>query len=107
MGIRMRVVEGTPLTVGGKKLTPVVRAITWRRRGAVVRREGVSGFGATAVWLQPVAAWEETPDGRRRIPIHDKTGRTVLNLLAIALAVPVVLSLLVWLVGPKDRRVER
>jgi hypothetical protein len=49
-----------------------------------------------------VVVWEETLDGRRRIPIHDETGRAVLNLLAIALAVPVILSLLVWLVGPKD-----
>jgi hypothetical protein len=102
MGIRVRLVEGTPLTVGGKKLTPVVRAVSWNRRGAVVRQEGVSGFGAAAVWLQPVAVLDETLDGRRRIPIHDETARAVLSLLIIALAVPVILNLLVWLVKPRD-----
>ena len=55
-----------------------------------------------AVWLRPVAVLEEpalskvegTPDGRRRIPITDQTGRALLGWFLLALAVPVVLSLL-------------
>jgi len=102
MGVKVRLIEGAPVTVGEKVLTPVVRAISWHQREAAVRQGGSSGFGAMAVWLRPVAVLEEpalskvegTPDGRRRIPIYSQTGRALLGWFLVALAVPVVLSLL-------------
>ncbi|UCC64532.1 MAG: hypothetical protein JSV36_05615 [Anaerolineae bacterium] len=102
MGVKVRLIEGAPVTVGEKRLTPVVRAISWYRRGATVRQGGSSGFGAMAVWLQPVAVLEETPDGRRRIPIYDQTGRALLGWALVALAVPVVLSLLLRFLEARD-----
>jgi hypothetical protein len=102
MGVKMRLVEGTPVTVGRKRLTPVMRAITWYEREAAVRQNSTSGFGLAAAWLQPVAVLEETPDGQRRIPIHDETGQTMLRLFVVALAVPLLLSLLARLVRAKD-----
>jgi hypothetical protein len=102
MGVKVRLVEGAPVTIGQKKLRPVMRVVSWYRRQAVVRKEGSSGFGLAAAWLQPVAVVEETAGHRRRIPIRDETGRAMLRLLVVALAVPVVLSLLTWLVRARD-----
>ena len=95
MGIQVRQIEGKPVTVGEKKLRPVVRVISWKQRRAVVRQDGISGFGAMAAWLQPVAILEETTGGHRRIPVRDKTAPATLGLLGIALAVPLVLN---WLI---------
>ena len=102
MGIKVRLIEGIPITIGGKKLTPVVRAISWNQRQAAVRQDSVNGFGVVATWLQPVAVLEETAGGHRRISIRDETNRAALSLLAIALTVPLVLSLLVRLVRGRD-----
>jgi uncharacterized spore protein YtfJ len=102
MGIKVRLVEGTPVTVGEKKLTPVMRAISWYERQATVRQDSVNGFGFGAAWLQPVAVLEETADGVRHIPIRDETGRAMLRLFVVALAVPLVVSLLTWLFRAKD-----
>jgi hypothetical protein len=102
MGIKIRLIEGTPLTIGEKKLTPVVRAISWHQRRAEVRRDSVNGSASSVTWLQPVAVLEETAEGRRRIPIGDETNRVVLSLLAVALAVSLVLGLLVRLVEVRD-----
>lgn len=99
MGIKVRVVEGVPVTVGEKKLTPVMRAISWHQRQATVRQDGVNGFGFGAAWLEPVAVLEETTNGVRHIPIRDETGRAMLRLFAIAVAVPLVLRLLSWFLG--------
>lgn len=102
MGIKVRLVEGTPVIIGEKKLMPVVQAISWNQRQAAVRQDSVNGFGVSATWLQPVAVLEETAEGHRRIPIRDETNRAALRLLAIALAVPLVLGLLVRLVRGGD-----
>jgi hypothetical protein len=102
MGIKVRLVEGTPLTIGQKKLTLVMRAISWGGRRAAVHRDSVNGFGFGAAWLQPVAVLEETADGVRHIPIRDETDRAMLRLLAIAVAVTLVVSLLTWLFRAKD-----
>ena len=90
------------MAFGEKKLTPVVRAISWNRRQAGVRRDSINGLGFSVAWLKPVAIVEETARGRRRIPIRSGTSRAVLPLLAMALAVPVILSLLARFVGPRD-----
>ncbi len=99
MGIKVRWITGAPVVVGQKKLTPIMRAISWHQRQATVRQDRTNGSGFAAAWLQPVAVLEETANGRRRIPIHDETGRAMLRLLIIALAIPLVLNLLVRLVG--------
>lgn len=102
MGIKVRLVEGAPVTVGEKKLTPVMRAISWYQRQATVQQDSVNGFGFGAAWLQPVAVLEETADGVRHIPIRDETGRAMLRLFVVALAVPLVVSLLTWIFRAKD-----
>jgi hypothetical protein len=109
MGIKIRLVEGTPLSVGKKKLRPVVRVISWNRRGAAVRQKSLDGFGMAAVWLQPVAVIEETDEGHCRIPVRDETIQAMLGLLVVMLVVPLALNLLVQLIRLKNnsKRVER
>lgn len=102
MGIKVRLIEGIPMIIGEKKLTPVVRAISWNQRQAAVRQDSVNGFGVVATWLQPVAVLEETAGGHRRISIRDETNRAALSLLAIALTVPLVLNLLTRFVRGRD-----
>ncbi len=102
MGIKIRLVEGTPLSVGKKKLRPVVRVISWNRQGAAVRQKSLDGFGMTAVWLQPVAVIEETDKGQRRIAVRDETIQAMLGLLVVMLVVPLALNLLVQLIRLKN-----
>jgi hypothetical protein len=102
MGIKIRLVEGTPLTVGKKKLRPVVRMISWNRRRAAVRQKSLDGFGMSVVWLQPVAVIEETDKGHRRIPVRDETMLAMLSLLVVMLVVPLALNLLVQLICLKN-----
>lgn len=102
MGIKVRLIEGAPIVIGDRKLTPVLRAIGWKQRWAEIGQDRTRGFGFVAAWLQPVAVLEETAEGRRRIPIRNETIRALLPLLVSAFVVPPVLSLLVRLVGAKD-----
>lgn len=98
MGFKVRLIKGSPMTIGEKKLKPVVRVISWHRRRAAIRQDDISGFGAVALWLQPVAVLEEMAGGHRRIPVRDETSRSLLALLVAALVVPLALNLLVHLI---------
>lgn len=89
-----RVIEGKSVVIEGKRLTPVARVMAWNRQRAVVRSRNLSAFGMVVGWLQPVAVWEDTPQGRCVIPVRDETLRRMIGLLVIAAVVPLVSSLL-------------
>jgi len=99
MGMRVQMIQGTAIEVGQKKLAPLMRLISWGRGRAVVRRNDFGGLGAAFVRLQPVAILEESPQGQRRIPVHDATARQIVVLLGLAVAVPLFLNLLLHLIG--------
>jgi uncharacterized spore protein YtfJ len=97
--VEVRTVPGEPIAVGKRQLTPVVRVTSFARRSGVVGTRHLGGWGMGAVRLQPVAVLETTTAGTRRIPIRDETRTTLMALLAVALALPLLLALLVRLAG--------
>jgi uncharacterized spore protein YtfJ len=97
--VEVRTVLGEPITVGGRRLTPVVRVTSLTRYKGMVGTRRLGGWGMGAVRLQPLAVLETTTAGTRRIPIRDETRATLLILLAMALALPLLLTLLVRLAG--------
>ncbi|HIP95773.1 MAG TPA: hypothetical protein EYH32_00980 [Anaerolineae bacterium] len=95
--VEVRTVLGEPIVIGERRLTPVVRVTSFVRRSGVVGTHRLSGWGVGAARLRPLAVIETTTAGTRRIPIRDETRATLLALLAVALALPFLLSLLVRL----------
>ena len=93
---RLETVRGEPYLIGGRKLVPVVRILSFGRARATVGTRGISGLGAGSVWIRPVAVVEETPEGERRIPITDGTGATVRALLGGALGLALCFTALRW-----------
>jgi len=95
--LQVRTVLGKPIVVGERRLTPVARVTSFARCRGVVGTRHLGGWGMGAVRLQPVAILETTTAGTRRIPIRDETRAILLTLLAVTLALPLLLSLLVRL----------
>ncbi|MBC7250016.1 MAG: hypothetical protein H5T62_07000 [Anaerolineae bacterium] len=96
--LETRTVHGKTITVGERRLTPVVRITSLAQRRGMVGTRYFAGWGVGAVQLRPLAVLEKTPTGTRRIPIRDRTQEILLTLLAVALALPLLLALLVRLV---------
>jgi hypothetical protein len=81
------VIEGTPITVGQRQLTPIVKARSIVRRRVTFGTEASRGQGAGLVWLAPVAVIEHRPDGsERHIPIPDATATAVRGMVIGGLA---------------------
>jgi hypothetical protein len=80
--IQRRTIQGVPIRVGQKEIVPEAQVTWWLRRRAVIRMDGVSGWGAGAVSIRPTALVEREPSGAGRIPIHDETTRLLIGLLA-------------------------
>jgi len=95
--LEIRTVRGKTITIGERRLTPVVRITSFAQRRGVVGTRYLDGWGVSAVQLRPLAVLEKTPTGTRRIPIRDRTREILLTLLAAALALPLILALLVRL----------
>jgi len=91
-------IEGSPIPVGEKTLTPVARVVSFGRRQATVGTRGMGGYGGGLVWIKPVAVVEHSPDGTRRLPIPDATGAALLRLFTVALLIPLVCWLMVRIV---------
>ena len=91
------VVDGEPIRVGERELTPLVRVTTYTRRQAHVGSGQLSGQGWGFVQLRPVAILERSAAGERRIPIRDKTAQMLGGLLLAAFIIPLLLGLAVLL----------
>jgi hypothetical protein len=87
------VVEGEPIHVGERELTPLVRVTTYTRRQAHVGSDRLSGQGWGFVQLRPVAILERSAAGERRIPIRDKTAQMLGGLFLAAFIIPLLLGL--------------
>ena len=93
-----RIIEGEPIRVGERELVPLVRMTAYARRQAFVGSDRLSGQGWGFVHMHPVAILERSQGGERRIPIEDRTARSLSGLLLAAFIIPLLLLLAVRLV---------
>lgn len=96
--IMVETVQGEPLVVGEKELTPIVRLISFVRREGAVKKRGLAGGGGGFVLIEPTAIVESSPQGTRRLLVRDETRRALAGMLAAALILPIALELAVRLV---------
>jgi uncharacterized spore protein YtfJ len=89
-------IEGEPIRVGGRELTPLVRVTSRVQRQALVGSDRLTGQGWGFVRMQPVALLERSKEGERRISIQDETAQTLDRLFLAALVIP-LLALIVLL----------
>jgi hypothetical protein len=95
---RVSTVQGEPYNVGGRKLTPVVRIVSFGKASATIGTRQLGGKGGGFVWVRPLAVVEETPEGERWIAVTDGTAKAVRRLLGGAVAMTVALAAVRWLV---------
>ncbi|HUV91410.1 MAG TPA: hypothetical protein VMY80_17285 [Anaerolineae bacterium] len=91
------VVEGEGVRVGERELVPVVRVTRRVERRAYVGADGVAGQGGGFVRLHPVAVVERSATGERRFAIRDRTVHTLIGLFLVALLVPLLAMVIVWI----------
>ncbi len=101
--LTMEIVEGDPIQVEGRELTPSVRVTSWVRRRASVG-EGVVGQGWGVVHMRPLAVLDRSDDGQAPLLIHDRTARSIRRLFFVALVVPCVAAVLMCLARRVTRR---
>jgi uncharacterized spore protein YtfJ len=90
-------VEGDPIQLDGHELVPVVRVTSRVKRRAVLRDEGVGGWGYGAVHMRPVAVLERGENSQLRHSIHNESARTIRWLILVAVLIPWLAALLVTL----------
>ena len=93
------IIEGEPIRVEGRELVPIVQVTSRGRRQAVVGTHRLAGQGWGWVRLRPVAILERSEAGVRRYPIPDSTARVLSRLFLVAVIVPLLLGLVVWVTG--------
>jgi hypothetical protein len=93
------IVEGDPIHVEGRELVPLVRIMSRVRRKAVLGNGGVEARGWGFVQFRPLALLDRDEDGERRLAFRDQTARSISWLLLIALVVPCVAIILMYLSG--------
>ncbi|MGD2144831.1 MAG: hypothetical protein PVF54_10170 [Anaerolineae bacterium] len=97
-----QVVEGDPIHVAGRELVPLVRETSRVRRRAFVGGEGVGVQGRGFVHLRPVAILDRSEAGERRLRSRGGTARTVRAAILVALVVPWVAAVLIYLLSRCD-----
>ena len=91
------VVEGEGVRVGERELVPVVRVTRRVERRAYVGADGVAGQGGGFVRLHPEAVVERSATGERRFAIQDRTVWMLGALFLVALVVPLLAMVIVWI----------
>lgn len=90
-------VEGEPIRVLGRELLPLIQITGRVRRRAVLSNGGVEAHGWGFLQLRPVALLDRSEDGWQRLAIIDPTRRWIRWLLLIALVIPCVAAILIYL----------
>ena len=85
--IQQRIIQSEPIRVGQKEIAPEALVTAWLKRNATIGMDGVRGWGAGWVKVQPTAVIERGPNGERRIPVRDETVRLLIGLAAGAIFV--------------------
>lgn len=94
---RVKTVRGQPYDVGGRKLVPVVRIVSFGRARGTIRLNGVTGRGAGFALFLPVAMEEKTAEGERRITTRDTTANVLVGLFGAAVVMTVFFAVARWL----------
>jgi uncharacterized spore protein YtfJ len=89
-------VKGEPYHVGGRKLTPVTRIVSFAKASATVGTDRISGQGGGFVRAMPVAMLEEIDEGVREIAIYDATAATLHRLAFVVLATTFLFAAIRW-----------
>ena len=94
---RVKTVQGQPYYVGGRKLVPVVRIVSFGKARATVGTRRMGGWGSGFVWIKPLALLVETPEGERRISIADGTATAMRGTFGVAATITLFLVAIRWL----------
>jgi len=101
-----RRVQGTPIHVYDRTLTPVVRVVSMVRRRGTIGQHSVEGVGGGFVCVRPVGVVERRNGETREVPIADVTGSMLRQMALVATAIPLVALALIsfsrWIRGRQD-----
>jgi hypothetical protein len=95
--LRIETVRGEPYILGGRKLVPVARIVSFGRARATVGTDGVGGWGAAIARITPVAVEVESAAGKQRVAITDATATALRGMLAGALIMVAFFTAIRWL----------
>lgn len=90
------IMEGDPIPVEGGELVPIVRMTRYSRRQALVTEKRTAGQGRHFVSMRPVGILDRRGLEDQHVSIHDETQRTITLLLLVALMVPCIAALLIY-----------
>jgi len=95
--LRVNTVRGEPYYVGGRKLIPITRIVSFGKAKGTIGNNRVSGWGGGFVRITPLAVVEETAKGEHRIPITDATALALRGLFGAAVVITLFFAALRWL----------
>ena len=93
---RLQVIRGEPYHIDGRTLIPEARFLSFGKARATIRGHSIGGWGAGFLRVSPLAIFEETAEGTRRIAITDASSATLWRLLGIALVMTAFFTALRW-----------
>ena len=94
----IRTVRGEPYIVGERKLTPLVRVVSWGKARATIGTGLVTGWGTGFARITPLAVLEETDEGEVAIAITDTTATAVRGMLLAGVVSTLFFATVRWLV---------
>lgn len=95
---RVETVRGEPYHVGGRKLIPVARVISFGKASATIGTDRIGGWGVGFARVTPLAIIDETDEGEHRIPLANTTAQALQSMFAGAVAVTLFFTAIRWLV---------
>ena len=94
---RTETVRGEPYVVGKRKLTPLVRVVSWGKARATIGTGRVTGWGAGFLRITPLAVLEETDEGEVAIAITDATTTAIRGMVFATVASTLLFTAIRWL----------
>ncbi len=104
--LHVKTVQGEPIQVGEKTLTPVVRIVSYGQAKGTVGTRQVRAQGGGFVQITPVAVLESTPEGQRHIPIQDVTRSSTMGILGVAVGVTLLMAVIRRVAGRPHRSAQ-
>jgi len=98
------IIEGEPLHIEGRELVPLVRVTSLVKRRASLSGDRIHGRAYGFVRMRPVALLEKMGDKEQRHRIQNGTLRVLSWLVLVALAVPWLAALLIYLWRRREER---
>lgn len=94
---RIKTVRGEAYSVGGRRLIPVARIVSFGKARGTIGSGSVSGWGGGFALIVPVAIVEETAEGERRVAITDATSSALRGMFGAAMAITLFFVVVRWL----------